>query len=143
MSIIDRSLQLAIAQAVTASAATTDVIDAGATKNAAIGRDLGAGEQLFLEINVTANCTAAGAATVVFSLQDSADNSSYADVVATPAIAIANLTAGRTIYLPLPAGMRRYVRGYFTVATGPLTGGAFNAQIVDGMNYNRPYPDHL
>lgn len=143
MSIIDRSLQLAIAQTVTASAATTDVIDAGATKNAAIGRDIGSGKQLYLEFNVTTACTAAGAATVTFSLQDSADNSSYADVLASAPVAKAELVAGKTVYIPLPVGLRRYVRGYFTVTTGPLTAGAFNAQIVDGANYIRSYPDIL
>lgn len=42
MSIIDRYLQVSINQAITVTAVSTDVIDAGATKNAAIGRDLGA-----------------------------------------------------------------------------------------------------
>lgn len=143
MSIIDRYLQLAIAQVVTASAATTDVIDAGATKASGIGRDLGAGEQLYLEFTVSVAATASGAATVTFSLQDSADNSSFADVLASAPIAVANLTPGKAYYLPLPPGLRRYLRGYFTVATGPLTAGAFHAQIVDGANFIRSYPDLL
>ena len=143
MSIIDNSLQLASAQVVTASAATTNVVDAGATKNAAIGRDIGSGEPLYLEFNCSTTCTASGSATVTVSLQDSADNSTFADVLASVAVPKAELVAGKTIYIPLPPGLRRYVRGYFTVATGPLTAGAFNAQIVDGANYIRSYPDIL
>lgn len=141
MAIIDHFLQVSRAQAVTASAASTDVIDAGATKNASIGRDIGAGTPLVMEFDVLTAATAAGAATVTFSVQDSADNASFADVVASRAIPIAELTAGKQVFLPLPPGMRRYVRGYFTVGTGPLTGGTFNAQVVDGANFQRAYPD--
>ena len=54
-------------QAVTDSAASTDVIDAGATKNANIGRDIGAGTPLVMEFDVLTTATAAGAATVTFS----------------------------------------------------------------------------
>ena len=143
MAIIDRFLQVSAGQAVTASAASTDVIDAGSTKNANIGRDIGAGTPLFMEFDVLTTATAAGAATVTFSVQDSADNSSFADVVATKAVPLAELTAGKQFFLPLPPGMRRYVRAYFTVGTGPLTAGSFNAQLVDGANYQRAYPDLL
>ncbi|MEW6310779.1 hypothetical protein AUR59_020115 [Stutzerimonas balearica] len=143
MAIIDRFLQVSAAQAVTASAASTDVIDAGATKNASIGRDIGAGTPLVMEFDVLTAPTAAGAATVTFSVQDSADNSSFADVVATKAVPIAELTAGKQVFLPLPPGLRRYVRAYYTIGTGPLTAGAFNAQVVDGANFQRAYPDLL
>jgi len=143
MSIIDRFLQVSVNQAVTASAPSTDVIDAGATKNAAIGRDIGAGTQLYMEFTVSSAATAAGAATVTFSVQDSADNSTFADVIVSAPISLANLTAGRSYYLPLPPGLRRYIRGNYTVATGPLTGGTFNAQVLDGANFQRAYPDLL
>jgi hypothetical protein len=119
------------------------VIDAGATKNASIGRDIGAGTPLVMEFDVLTAPTAAGAATVTFSVQDSADNSSFADVVATKAVPIAELTAGKQVFLPLPPGLRRYVRAYYTIGTGPLTAGAFNAQVVDGANFQRAYPDLL
>lgn len=141
MSIIDRFLQVSVAQAVTASAPSTDVIDAGATKSASIGRDIGAGTPLCMEFDVNTAPTAAGAATVTFSVQDSADNVSFTDVIATSALAIANLPAGKQVFLPLPPGLRRYVRGYYTIGTGPLTAGAFSAQVVNGANFQRAYPD--
>jgi hypothetical protein len=141
MSIIDRSLQVSAGQAITVTAPSTDVIDAGATKATSIGRDIGSGEPLYLEVSVATTMTGAG--TLTIALQDSADNSSFADVLALPAIAVAALTAGKTYYLPLPAGMRRYIRANYTITSGPFTGGTLNAQIVDGMNFIRAMPNNL
>lgn len=143
MTIIDKNLQISSAQAITATAVSTDVIDAGATKNPAIGRDLGGGTQLFLEVTVGATFTAAGAGTLTIALQDSADNSSFADVLTTPALALASLVVGARFYIPLPARMRRYIRANYTVATGPMTAGNLSAQVVDGMTVERAYPDSL
>lgn len=143
MAIIDKFLQISNAQVITATAVSTDVIDAGATKNAAIGRDLGGGTQLFLEVTVGATFTAGGAGTLTIALQDSADNSSFADVLTTPALALASLTVGARFYIPLPAKMRRYIRANYTVATGPMLTGTLCAQIVDGMTVERAYPDSL
>lgn len=141
MSIIDRFLQVSINQAITVTAVSTDVIDAGATKNPAIGRDLGGGTQLFMEITVSATMTGAG--TLAIALQDSADNSSFADVLTLPPIAVASLVVGTRLYIPLPARMRRYIRNNYTIASGPFTGGTLCAQIVDGMTVERAYPDAL
>ena len=143
MSIIDKFLQVSSAQVITATAVSTDVIDAGATKNAAIGRDLGGGTQLFLEVTVGATFTAAGAGTLTIALQDSADNATFADVLTTPALALAALTAGQRFYIPLPAKMRRYIRANYAVATGPMLTGNVSAQVVDGMTVERAYPDSL
>lgn len=137
--IIDKSLQVSDAQAVTASAASTDVIDTGVA-NRAIGTDT----SLALSITVDESATASGAATVTFSLQDSADNSTFADVVASAAIGKAALTAGKQpVLFKLPNGLRRYLRVYYTVATGPLTAGKFSAQIVMNGQNNVAYPDSL
>ena len=141
MAIIDRFLQVSVAQAITVTAPSTDVIDAGATKSASIGRDIGSGEPLYLEVSVATNCTGTG--TLTIALQDSADNSSFADVLVLPSIAVAALTAGKTYYLPLPSGMRRYIRANYTITSGPFTGGTLNAQIVNGMNFIRSMPDTL
>jgi hypothetical protein len=141
MSIIDRFLQVSNNQAITVNAVSTDVIDAGATKNAAIGRDLGGGTQLFMEICVTATMTGAG--TLAIALQDSADNSSFADVLTLPPIAFGSLVVGTRLYIPLPAKMRRYIRNNYTIASGPFTGGTLSAQVVDGMTVERAYPDSL
>lgn len=143
MAIIDKFLQISNAQAITTTAVSTDVIDAGATKNPAIGRELGAGTPLFLELTVATAFTAGGAGTLTVALQDSADNSSFADVLTTPALAVASLVVGARYYIPLPTKMRRYIRANYTVATGPMLTGTLNAQIVDGMTAERAYPDSL
>ncbi len=134
--IIDKALQVSNEQAVTASAASTDVIDFGQ-----VNPNSGLNRNTTLAITVDEAATASGAATVTFSLQDSADNSSFADVATTAAIGKANLTAGAQILIPMPAKHRRYVRAYYTVATGPLTAGKFSAQIVTGVQQNTAYPD--
>lgn len=141
MSIIDRFLQVSNNQAITVTAVSTDVIDAGATKNPAIGRDLGGGTQLFMEVCVTASMTGAG--TLEISLQDSADNATFADVLSLPPIAFGSLPVGTRLYIPLPAKMRRYIRNNYVIASGPFTGGTLSAQVVDGMTVERSYPDAL
>lgn len=134
--IIDKLLQVSDAQAVTASAASTDVIDFGqANPNSGINQITS------LAITVDETATAAGAATVTFSVQDSADNSSFADVAVTAATGKAALPAGAQVLIQMPVVHRRYVRAYYTVATGPLTAGKFSAQIVIGVQANRAYPD--
>ncbi len=137
--IIDKFLQVSDAQAVTASAASTDVIDTGAANRA-----IGDVTSLAAVITVDQAATADGAATVTFSLQDSADNSSFADVVASAAIGKADLTAGKqAAVLKLPSNLRRYIRVYYTVGTGPLTAGKFSAQIVMDYNRQRAYPNAI
>ena len=140
--IIDKFLQVSNAQAVTSSAASTDVIDAGATKNASIGRDIGAGD-MYMVFTCSEAATAAGAATVTFSVQDSADNSSFADVIVSAAIGKASLVIGTKVVLPVPPGLRRYIRAYYTVGTGPLTAGKFSAQLLPGYEFIKAYPDLL
>ena len=141
MAIIDRFLQVSVAQAITTTAASTDVIDAGATKNASIGRDIGAGTPLVMEFDVLTTATAAGEATVTFSVQDSADNATFADVAVTAAIGKASLAAGQQVVIPMPTKLRRYCRVYYTIGTGPLTTGKFSAQIVTGIQQNIAQPD--
>lgn len=134
--IIDKFLQVSDAQAVTSSAASTDVIDFGQPSP-----DIGMSDQCSMVITVGESATAAGAATVTFSVQDSADNSAWANVVATAAIDKANLAAGQQIAIPMPTKLRRYCRVYYTVANGPLTAGKFSAQVVTGIQQNIAKPD--
>jgi hypothetical protein len=134
--IIDKFLQVSDGQAVTASAASTNVIDFGQTRP-----NTGMDDRSKMVITVGESATAAGAATVTFSVQDSDDGSTFADAAVTAAIGKANLAAGRQIIIPMPLTLRRYCRAYYTVATGPLTAGKFSAQIVMGVQANEPYPD--
>jgi hypothetical protein len=133
---IDKFLQVSDAQTVTASAASTDVIDFG-QGNPNTGMD----DLTKMVITVDEGATAAGAATITFAVQDSADNATWADVVATGATPKAALGAGQQVVLPMPTRLRRYCRVNYTVGTGPLTAGKFSAQVVTGVQQNTPYPD--
>ena len=133
---IDKLLQVSNEQAVTVSAASTDAIDFGQANP-----DIGMDDRSNLVITVDEAAAASGAATVTFSVQDSADNSTFADVAVTAAIPKATLVAGYQHVIPLPTKMRRYCRVNYTVGTGPLTAGKFSAQIVTGFQQNVPKPD--
>lgn len=132
---IDKALQVSNEQAVTASAASSDVIDFGQANPDAGMADL------YAVITTDEAAAASGSATVTFSVQDSSDNSTFADVAATAAIAKATLVAGYQHVIPLPPKLRRYCRVYYTVGTGPLTAGKFSAQVVAGFQQNVPKPD--
>lgn len=145
MPIVDQLLQLSAAQAVTASAVSTNTIDLSQN------RDIGAGTDLYAVIDVDATVTAAGAATVTFQVISSANaNLSSPNVLSqTDAIGKAELTAGRKpIVVPiaphvlnsLPIG-QRYLGLQYTVGTGPLTAGAFTCYIAMGdISVNKNYP---
>lgn len=133
---IDKALQVSNEQAVTVSAASTDSIDFG-QPNPNVGLD----DRSNMVITVDESAAAAGAATVTFSVQDSADNATFADVAVTAAIGKASLAAGQQVVIPMPTKLRRYCRVYYTVGTGPLTAGKFSAQIVTGIQQNIAQPD--
>ena len=125
---IDKALQVSNEQAVTVSAASTDSIDFGQA-NPNVGLD----DRSNMVITVDESAAAAGAATVTFSVQDSADNATFADVAVTAAIGKASLAAGQQVVIPMPTKLRRYCRVNYTVGTGPLLTGKFSAQVVAGI----------
>lgn len=130
MAILDASLELSDAQAVTVTAASTNVIDL-----TAVAPNIGRGGRLYLQVKVNEAATASGSATLDLAVQDSADNSSYAAIHSVPQFAKAVLTAGAILLtFELPPKLRRYVRVYYTVGTGPLTAGKFDAYIATVPN---------
>lgn len=138
--LMDRQLVFSRQQAVTASARSTDVHDAKDV------RDLGAGRELYLLIVVDEDVTAAGAATVTFTLEtdDAAAFPSPAVLFTTPAIGKATLVKGyevAKVALPVGAAYERFLSVNYTVGTGPLTAGKFTAAIVDGVRAYKAYPN--
>jgi hypothetical protein len=135
--ILDKTLELSLAQAVTATAVSTNVVDIGSARN------IGTGEDLFLYIKVDVATQAAGAATVNFQLQvdDNSGMSSPATLLDSGAIAKASLTAGAVFKYKLPTGaFERYLALNYLVTTGPLTVGAFSAWIASDVQDNTQYP---
>lgn len=129
--------------AVTTTALLTNVIDLGPLAAGNAIRDIGAGEPEFLHILVEAAVTAAGAATVTFTLEsDSEPTLATSPTVhwTSGAIGKATLVAGYEFKVPLPPGAyERYLGVRATVATGPLTAGTFTAAIVKGLDTRRDY----
>ena len=74
-------------------------------------------------------------------MQTSADNSSWSTIYDSGALALANLAAGKRIAsAKVPAGVLRYLRVNYIVATGPLTAGAFTSGINLDVDANTSYP---
>lgn len=137
--ILDKLLMFSEAQAVTASAASTDVIDLGPIDGTR--RDIGVGYPLELFVNVNTTAAAAGAATVNIQLQTSPDNSTWTTLTSSGDLALSALTAGkRVMSQKVPQGVQRYLRVNYVVGTGPLTAGAFTAGINLDVDNNSPYP---
>lgn len=140
--ITDKLNTFSEAQAVTASAPSTNVIDLGPLTHGNTVRDIGAGAPIYLVIAVGVTATAAGAATVAFSLQtDTAENFATAKTLFSSApVPVAELGAGaRPVVVAVPRGSERYLRVNYTVATGPLTAGQFSAYLVNDVQDDIKY----
>ncbi|GAB0504963.1 hypothetical protein KU15F69_18680 [Escherichia coli] len=136
--ITDKLLMFSEAQAVTASAASTDVIDLVPIDGTR--RDIGVGYPLEFWATVNTTATAAGAATLNVQLQTSPDNSTWTTIYDSGTLALAALAAGKRLFsTKVPAGVQRYLRVNYVVATGPLTAGAFTAGINLDVDNNTPY----
>lgn len=127
-------------QSVTATAASTDVLDLGPLTHGNTRRDIGAGEPLYLVIAVLVAAAAAGAATVNFQLQTSDDNATWVTLFDSGSVALADMTAGkRPVAVAVPRGVRRYLRVNYSVGTGPLTAGTFWAGLVKDVQDTATY----
>lgn len=124
---IDKLLQVSDAQTITSAAASADVIDFG-QKQPNVGLSA---KPLHMVFTIEEGASAA----VTFKVQDSEDNSSFADVISTGALDKASLGAGAVVALPMPTTHRRYVRAYYQPAS-TLSKGKFSAQVVAGLQLN-------
>lgn len=133
--ILDNQTLLSNQQAITASAASTNIIDLGPI-NTGIVRDIGKGHPIPILVQVTEDFAAAGAGTLTVAIQTD-DNSAFSSaktVYTTAALALADLKAGRQITLDyIPRGTNeRFMRLNYTVGTGPMTAGKVHAGILLG-----------
>lgn len=141
--ILDKKAEFSDAQSIVGVAATainsTNYIDLGSA------RDIGAGESLWLIVQIQTTVLAAGgAANVTFKLlQDTqADMASgSADTLWTSgAIAKATLVAGYRIAVRVPRTTKRYIRVTATPDTNDTTAGKIDAFLVKDADMQTYYP---
>lgn len=140
--IIDNSLLLSDAQAVTASAASANVIDLGTTgtpygASAALLRDLGRGQEVDLAVTVTQ--AFAGLTSLQVSVQVSPDNATWTTVSSGAVVPLASLVAGYQFKVPgsIEEGVNvRYLRLYYTVGGSNATAGKITAAVVASRQTN-------
>lgn len=105
---VDKELELSDAQALSASGASTNSIDVGADVDAGIG------EAMYLVVQHRA---AMGGTSPTFQVGlQTDDNDSFSSpttVLLSPAEAAP--AAGKQTVIPLPPGLQRYVRAYYTL----------------------------
>jgi hypothetical protein len=123
MAILDYQLQFSDAQPVTTTAASTNVIDTGIADS-----NLGGAGNAW--VCVTVNTAFTGATNMTVTLQDSADDDTYATLLASEVYLEAALVKGeKLLWVPLPAEHARYLRIYYTV-TGAHNAGKADAYIT-------------
>ncbi|WP_417070824.1 Bbp16 family capsid cement protein [Niveibacterium terrae] len=136
MGMLDSQLKLATAQAATSvgDTSSTNIYDTGSANSSEIGMT---GENLWVQAFVSTAATSGGSATLQAVLQDSADGSTFADVLAGPVVALASLTAGaQLLQVQPPTGTRRYLRVAWRIGTAALTAGAFTAYVSNAIQRN-------
>lgn len=131
MAILDMQNMLSYKQAITTSAASTNVIDLGPNM---WSKTSGNDRPMPLELFVAEAFAAAGAATLTIEIQSSNDSAFGSGIVSHGAITIAKADLITTKKLPkaldIPPDAKRYVRANYTVGTGPFTAGKVTLGVV-------------
>lgn len=125
----------------TATAVSTNVVDLINAREMSV--DIGPAQFAAL-ITVIVVLTSAGATTLTVQYQQSVDNAAWTICAQTDAIPKANLPAGQIIAINMPpmqpqsAGIPRFHRLNYVVATGPFTGGSIEADLVMNRQVSNP-----
>ncbi len=155
MAYVDSQFEFSDAQAVTATAISTNVYDlfsmgvgGGSTDVSPNTRiDIGAGEDIYVIVNTVTAATDTGSdATLlveVVTADDAALTTNAQTVLATSALAFAAFSPAGTNLLKAKLPLfpyRRYLGVRYTVASGPLTAGTFDAYgTIGAVDANRIY----
>lgn len=125
----DHDLMFSLQQAITASAASTDIIDQGAAGDAL-------DNEMFLVVK-TGLTNWGGCTSLQITLQtDSADNFATAkvDLLTVPAIAVAALLKNtELVKVRLPQGTKRYLRLYYTIDGSNATTATLDAFLTPNV----------
>lgn len=135
MMFLDCLLELSKEQKVTATAASTNVVDFG-SKSPTLGLS-----EPPLYLVVTVPTAFSGLTNLTVALQDAdSDSGAWNDVVKGAPLTVAELKAGASYVLPLPVKHKRFVRAHYTV-NGTANAGAVSAYITTSIQQNTPQPD--
>jgi len=136
--IFDQQALFSDAQAITATAASTNILDLGAPGTpkhaaAAITQDFGRGRHVPIRVQVTESFTNLTSLEIAVQVDDNASFSS-AKTVATSSVALAALVAGYALPTEyVPRGVdERYMRLYYTVTGTAPNAGKITAGLVFG-----------
>lgn len=141
--IFDAQTLFSDGQAVTATAASTNTIDLGATGTpyggSALVRDPGKGCKVPISVTVTEAFATLTSLTISVETDDNTGFSSAATVFTTTAIPVATLVLGYSVpmLIEIPEGTKeRYVRLKYTVGGSIATAGKITAGIVAARQTN-------
>lgn len=118
-------------QAITATAASTNVIDLGSATRG----DIGKGTSIPLLVQVTTSFATLTSLTIAVQT-DSVENFASPKTLTSQTIALAGLTAGAQAgFNVIPTGTdERYLRLYYTVTGSDATAGKITAGIVESID---------
>jgi len=140
--ILDAQNMFSDAQAVTATAVSTNAID---LKAASI--DLGMGEDLYLVVNVDVAMTDSGSDSTIAVALVTDDNAALSTATAVQTIGtFAALSAiGSRLVAKIQPGLtlERYLGVSYTAANGSLTTGSFSAYLTKDIGVIKHYADNI
>ena len=150
---VDTQTELSDSQAVTSTAISSNVIDLLASLGGGTALtggntilDIGQGEDIYLVVNTAVACTDVSSdATLVVTLETATDAGLTTGAVvhfSTGTLAFASFATAGTglIAVKLPAAdYKRYLGLRYTVASGPLTAGAFDAFLTKDIQRAKIY----
>lgn len=144
--ILDALLQFSNAQAITATATSTNILDlhmAGipVLANLQGARDIGIGDDPAMKLLVQVGTTFLTLTSLTVAIQGATDNGSgganaFSTYYSSPAIAVASLVAGARLFdmdMPRPpqgVAMPRFLQLNYTVAGSNATAGTLNSYLV-------------
>lgn len=144
---VDSKNEFSDAQAVTSTAISSNVIDLGATNSV---KDIGLGEPLWLIVLTNTLATDSGSdATLTVTLESATDAGLTSGAVVhhtTGALPFATFSPAGSVLVAIrlpSADYKRYLGIRYTVASGPLTAGKFDAFLTHDIQKWKAYADNV
>lgn len=133
----DAKLLFSNDQAITSTADSTSTLDIGALtddRGNALSEMGPENQKIMLDVLVTTLFGGQGSTTLTFKLQDSTDDSTFADTeITSAALDEGVLVAGYRVFrIALPPTVKRYLKMVYTIGSGPMTVGKVHASLRFG-----------